>query len=66
MKMTNQSRLHYLFLFAGINCLQILAPKCSAAKTQGMLDSVKGDRGKINLLFRRESDYLIIFVTSIL
>ena len=44
MKMTNQSRLHYLFLFAGINCLQILAPKCSAAKTQGMLDSVKEDR----------------------
>ena len=24
----------------------ILAPKCSAAKTQGMLDSVKADRAK--------------------
>ena len=40
MKMIKQRELHYLFLFVGIVCLQILAPKCSAAKTQGMLDNI--------------------------
>jgi len=42
MKMTNQSQLYYLIVFAGIVYLQILAPKCSAAKTLGMLDSIMG------------------------
>lgn len=42
MKMANQRQFHYLLLIAGIVCLQIFAPKCSAEKTQGVLDSIMG------------------------
>lgn len=42
MKKINQGQLHYVFLVAGMVCLQIFAPKCSAAKTQGMLDGIMG------------------------
>nr|ABR18471.1 unknown [Picea sitchensis] len=40
--MAKQSQLCYLILFAELICLQILAPKCSAEKTQGMMDSFMG------------------------
>lgn len=41
-KITNQSELHYLFLFVEKICLQIFAPRCSTAKPHGMLDSIVG------------------------
>lgn len=50
--MTSKSQLHYLIVVAVLVYIQILAPKCSAAKTQEMLDSIMGFlRGRPNVKY---------------
>lgn len=52
MKMTSQSQLYYLIVVAVVVYIQILAPKCSAAKTQEMLDSIMDFlRGRPNVKY---------------